>query len=288
MAVVATGFFDGVHPGHRLVISTLLAEAQRRGEEGLVVTFWPHPRTVLQKDARNFHILSTPEEKKELLMEAGAEFVKIIPFTRDFASLTAEQYLKFVMFEYDASCVILGYDTRLGSDQKGPEEIARMAAAMHLDAIIAPPFKGVAPEGENVSSTKVRRALEEGSVALASEMLGRPYKVHGVVVSGKQKGRTIGYPTANVRLYNPLKLIPGPGVYFSRVEVLGCEWYGMTNVAVDGSIETHILDFTEEIYGLDIKISFLDRIRDEHLFESLDALKVQLASDEQACRERFV
>lgn len=286
MAVIATGFFDGVHLGHRLVIDTLVAEAARRGEDAIVVTFWPHPRMVLQKDARDLRILSTPEEKRGRLLEAGAKDVMVIPFDRDFASLEADQYLKYLMLEYGASCVVLGYDTRFGSDQLETGRIAQKAFTAGIDAVVAPEFR--IADGLAVSSTRIRSALLSGDVCGAAEMLGYRYSFSGVVVGGRQLGRTIGFPTANTKLCNPLKLVPANGVYATEVEVCGERLRGMTNIGDDGRIETHIFDFDRQIYGLEIRVSFVARLRDEMRFGSLEELKSQLLIDQAACRNLLV
>ncbi len=302
MAVVATGFFDGVHPGHRLVIDTLLSEARARGEQSVVVTFWPHPRAVLQADADSLRYLTSRSERSALLRSLGVDRVETVAFSREFASGSTADYIGLLRRRFGCTCLVLGYDTRFGAEQAGPEEIAACARAMGIDAVIAPPF---CIDGAPVSSSRIRAALEDGDVALATRLLCRPYRLHGVVVSGRKIGRTIGFPTANMKLYEPLMLIPRPGVYATRV-MIGDDsqpWQapgssasackcgqsllkGMTNIGtrptVNGgylTIETHILDFDEMIYGLDITVEFHSRIRDEQKFSSLDALRAQLCSD---------
>ncbi|MCR5326602.1 MAG: bifunctional riboflavin kinase/FAD synthetase [Bacteroidales bacterium] len=285
MAVVATGFFDGVHPGHRLVIETLLSEARARGEQSLVVTFWPHPRAVLQSGADSLHYLTSRAERVEMLKALGVDGVETIPFTRGFAALSAEQYVRMLCRDFQCTALVLGYDTRFGAEQAGPEEIAALAAGMGLDAVITPP---VCVDGAPVSSTRIRAALEAGDVALASRLLGRPYRLHGVVVPGNRLGRTIGFPTANIKLYEPLMCIPRNGVYSTSVFVEKQTPYrGMTNIGVRPTvsdkeqltIETYIFDFDEMIYGLDLTVDFISRIRDERKFASLEDLRFQLTSD---------
>ena len=288
MAVVATGFFDGVHLGHRLVIDTLLSEACKRSEQSVIVTFWPHPRTVLQKDARELRLLSSRSEKMEMLRSLGVDRVEVLPFTREFASLPAERYIKEILPEYDCSCLVLGYDTRLGSDLMGPAEIS----AIHPDSVTVEAAHDT--DGTIISSTKIRQALDSGRLDIASRMLGYHYELSGVVVSGNQLGRTIGFPTANMQVYDPMKIIPARGVYLTEVQTLGHSYFGMTNIGVRPTvsdvrlpvIETNIFDFDEMIYGLDIKLRFISRIRDERKFDSLDALKSQLAADRAFCLSR--
>ncbi|MBR5076324.1 MAG: riboflavin biosynthesis protein RibF [Bacteroidales bacterium] len=282
MAVVATGFFDGVHLGHRRVVETLVFSARQRGEEAVVVTFAQHPRAVLQQDARNLRLLCSSEEKAALLRGLGVDRVETLSFDRAFARLTAGQYIRDILRDrLGATLLVLGYDNRLGSDRLTPDCIAPLAESLGLEVLIVPPVSGA---GKNVviSSTKIREALERGDVEAANAMLGYAYALRGVVVGGKQLGRTIGFPTANLRLYDPLKIIPARGVYLTEVEVLGRHHWGMTNVG--DIIETHIFDFDEDIYGLDLEIRFRRHLRPMREMESLDALKTQLAADEAACR----
>ena len=317
VAVVTTGFFDGVHLGHRHVLETVVSSARERGEEAIVVTFWPHPRTVLQQDARDFRLLSSVEEKKERLLDAGIDRVEVLPFTREFAALKADEYLRLLQERFGATLVVMGYDNRIGSDKLTAWEICGSPAVAsrplpaggwappsylaeggqrpgnHISPI---PVIAVDPchserSGESpISSTRIRKALEAGDVEMANGMLGYEYGLYGVVVSGNRLGRTIGFPTANMQLYEPLKLVPGNGVYAVAVEVMGRQYRGMCNIGlrptVDGkvrTIETHILDFDEDIYGLPLRLRFLRRIRDERKFPSLNALKEQLLQDKQLC-----
>lgn len=282
MAVVSTGFFDGVHLGHRQVLQTLVSSARERGEEAIVVTFAQHPRAVLQQDARTLRLLNSPQEKEALLRALGADRVVALPFDRAFARMTASEYIREVLVgRFGATALVLGYDNRLGSDKLGPDGVGALARSLGLDVIVVPPQTGPVA-GNFVSSTKIREALEQGRVEDAEGMLGYAYMLRGVVVGGKQLGRTIGFPTANLRLYDPLKLVPARGVYLTEVEVLDGHYWGMTNVG--DIIETHIFDFDEDIYGLDLEIRFRRHLREMRNFESLDALKAQLAADEEACR----
>lgn len=282
MAVVATGFFDGVHLGHRRVIRALVSSARERAEEAIVVTFATHPRAVLQQDARTLRLLSSPAEKAAMLKSLGVDRVEVLDFTRDFSRMKAEEYLRDIVRDrLGGTAVLLGYDNRLGSDQLSPEQLRPLAGRLGMDVVIVPPAR---LDGDIiVSSTKIRAALSEGRVGDAAAMLGYEYPVSGVVVSGKQLGRKIGFPTANMQLYEPLKLIPGRGVYLSEVETLGRRFYGMTNVG--DIIETNIFDFSEDIYGLDITVKFKKRLRDGKRLNSVEELKAQLTCDEALCRE---
>ena len=287
--VVATGFFDGVHVGHRLVIGQLVAAAAARGDESMVITFWPHPRNVLQKEARSLRLLTTLAQKKQMLHELGVDRVEVLSFTKDFSAMTMDEYLRHIMKEYGATAILLGYDNRIGCDAADSDQVARMAERLGLEVIrteMVPSEAGFA-----VSSTKIRERLEAGDIKEASKMLGYDYSMHGVVVSGNRLGRTIGFPTANMQLYEPLKLVPGNGVYFVKVNVLDRVFYGMCNIGLRPTvgagnartIETNIFGFDEDIYGLDIEVTFISRIREERKFGSLEELKHQLESDRDTC-----
>ena len=324
--IATTGFFDGVHLGHRLVIERLVSLARERGDESLVVTFWPHPRAVLQDGARELRLLNSLEEKKQLLRDLGVDRIEVLDFTRSFAALSAEQYLREILRDrFGVTTLLMGYDNRLGSDRLTADKLRPIADAISVELIElepfgmgehpqtvdkvdpsqsklwAPPsyvaegghrFADVHPSLTHISSTRIRKSLEEGKVEEAAEMLGYGYALRGVVVAGNRLGRTIGFPTANMKLYEPLKLVPGRGVYVVEVEVLGKMYRGMTNIGLrptvggtSTTIETHILDFDEDIYGLPLRITFLRRLRDEIHFPSLEALRSQLTLDRTACRE---
>ena len=290
--VIATGFFDGVHLGHRFVIDRLVRAARDRGDESMVVTFWPHPRNVLQDDARNLRLLTSLQEKTGILKSLGVDHVEVLPFTRSFSRLTTEEYFKeYVIGRFGGKAVLIGYDNRVGSDLLSPDQIEKVAVESGLDVIRTDSVS--VPGGIVVSSTKIREALSSGDVEAAAGMLGYDYSLFGVVVAGNRLGHTIGFPTANMRLYEPLKLLPGNGVYSVEVESLGRRFRGMCNIGTrptvnagkDTTVETNIFDFDEDIYGLDIKVTFLKKIRDERCFGSLEALKAQLELDRRTCQD---
>ena len=292
--VVATGFFDGVHVGHRHVIRQLVEAAAVRGDESTVITFWPHPRNVLQKGARDLRLLTTLQEKKDILRGLGVDHVEVLQFTKDFSAMTMREYLCMLMDRFGARTVLLGYDNRIGCDAAGADEVATVAAELGIEVIRTDMVPATA--GYAVSSTKIRERLEEGNVRAAADMLGYDYSLHGVVVAGNRLGRTIGFPTANMQLYEPLKLVPGNGVYFVKVETLGGNYYGMCNIGYRPTvgagnartIETHIFDFDEDIYGLDMKVTFVEKIRDEIRFDSMEALRRQLEKDRELWKQSSV
>jgi riboflavin kinase/FMN adenylyltransferase len=290
--VIATGFFDGVHLGHRHVLGQLVKEARDRGDESMVVTFWPHPRNVLQDDARNLRLLTSLPEKKEILLGLGVDRVEVLPFTRAFSRLTTEEYFReYIIGRFGGKAVLIGYDNRVGSDLLTPDEIETVAKRTGLEVIRTDSVS--IPGGIVVSSTKIREAISSGDVESAAAMLGYEYSLVGVVVAGNHLGRTIGFPTANMRLYEPLKLLPGNGVYSVEVESLGRRFRGMCNIGTrptvnagtDRTVETNIFGFDEDIYGLDLKVTFLRKIREERRFSSLDELKAQLERDRKVCLE---
>ena len=232
------------------------------------------------------------EQKKEILHSLGVDNVEVLEFTKDFSILTVEDYLrKIVIGRFGATALLLGYDNRIGCDAKSPDHVARVAEELGLEVIR--PDMVTTESGMAVSSTKIRERLAEGDVAAAAQMLGYRYSVHGVVVSGNRLGRTIGFPTANMQLYEPLKLVPANGVYFVTVRTLDRDFYGMCNIGYRPTvgqnnartIETHILDFDEDIYGLDIEVIFVKKIRDEIKFDSLEDLRQQLEKDRLECEK---
>ncbi len=308
MAVVATGFFDGVHLGHRAVVRQLVAAARERGTDSVIVTFSPHPRAVLQQDAPGLRLLTSFSEKRELLLSLGVDRVEVIRFNREFASLTAEQYIRdHLVGRFGCTAMVFGYDNRIGSDGADAGAVRGIASRLGVELI---PCAALG----DISSTKIRKALSEGDVEAASAMLGYGYFLNGAVVSGNRIGRTLGFPTANMRLYEPLKLIPANGVYLVRVElpesgddavpVDAIEdseprsqrhparvHYGMCNIGSrptvnpgsDITVETNIFDFDEDIYGLPLRITFLRRLRSEIRFSSKEALRDQLVRDRAEC-----
>ena len=288
--VIATGFFDGVHLGHRFVIEQLVKAARDRGDESMIVTFWPHPRNVLQDDARNLRLLTSLKEKEQLLRSIGVDRIEVLPFTKEFSRLTTREYLQeYVIGRFGGKAVLLGYDNRVGGDRLTTEQIRDVALGLGLEVIRT---ESVSAGGDTgISSTKIREAIARGDVESASWMLGYGYSLTGVVVAGNRLGRTIGFPTANIQLYEPLKLVPGNGVYSVEVETVGRKLRGMCNIGVrptvgsgnQRTIEVNIFDFDEDIYGLDLKVTFLRKIRDERKFDSLSDLRLQLVKDREDC-----
>ena len=288
MVVAATGFFDGVHTGHRKVLEQLCALAHSENKKSAVITFWPHPRSVLQQDAYALRLLTTLEEKKALIKGVGVNKVIVIPFTKEFSNLTTADFLKEYLAEkYEVSDLIIGYDHRLGHDTNlGQDEMIQMASLAGIKTVKVDEYL---IGGKVISSTKIRNLLGEGYIKEANDYLGYNYSISGVIVAGEKIGRKLGFPTANMQLYNPLKMVPGRGVYAVGVEVLGSSYTGICNIGIRPtvsndnkiSIETHILDFDEDIYGLDMTVRFLYKIREEQKFPSREDLVEQLERDRE-------
>jgi riboflavin kinase/FMN adenylyltransferase len=291
MVVAATGFFDGVHLGHAKVIELLCSTAKAEGKRSVVVTFWPHPRSILRQDAGKLRLLNSLEEKEERLKALGVDDVYVVDFTREFSKMTAEQFIRdFLIEKYGVSTLIVGYDHRLGCKKTGSDDIVRIAAKCGIEAVRV---GAISDSYNTISSTYIRNLIETGGIERANALLGYEYTLKGVVVPGCGKGRKIGFRTANMSLYDPLKLIPYNGVYAVRATVEGRTHNGVCNIGYrpttqDGrglTVETHLLDFDEDIYGLDLSVRFVEFIREEQRFESMEQLRGQLFKDADDARE---
>ncbi len=288
MVVAATGFFDGVHRGHRAVLDTVIGIAAKQGKIPAVVTFWPHPRAVLQQDAAKFRLLTTLEEKKRLLGNLGIGQVHVLPFDKEFAAQTTHQFFqKYLVGMFGVTTLVAGYDHRVGNDlDQTQQQMFEIAKSLGIEPVRVGEFENT-KDHVVISSTKIREALCGGDIPFATSMLGYRYGLEGAVVEGRKIGRTMGFPTANIKLYEPLKLLPANGVYAVWVEVQNKIYKGITNIGTrptvslgnEKSIETHILGFDEDIYGLPLKLEFVKRLRAEEKFGSLDELKTQLEID---------
>lgn len=290
MGQIATiGFFDGVHKGHRYLFKQLNEEAAARGLKPLIVTFEEHPRTVLQSDYIP-KLLSTKEERKALLSAYGEVVMLRFSTIRD---LTAEQFMIRLKEEYGVEVLLMGYDHRFGSDGlRNPEDYCRVGAKQGIEVLRMEEYQDGT---QHVSSTEIRTALEKGDVERAKELLGRPYALFGKVVHGKGLGRTIGFPTANIEPEEPNKIIPMAGVYEVKVKgerlkdegvnelanerVSGLGVRGMCNIDSQGVIEVHLLGYKGNLYGQNLIIQFMQFIRKERQFHSLDELQQQIKAD---------
>ena len=291
--VVTVGTFDGVHVGHSKIFERVSRLAGECKGESVVITFHPHPRLVIHSDSKNLKFINTLEKKYEMIEKNGIGHLVIIPFTAEFASMNAENFVKKILVEkIGVHELVVGYDHHFGKNRKGSfEELHTLAKDMgfRVEQIPVQDINEIA-----VSSTKIRNALKEGNIEVANELLGYEYSITGTVVGGRKIGRGIGFPTANIELQDEYKLITAIGVYACRVKWNKKMFLGMSNIGHrptvnngDLTIEVHIFDFDEEIYGETITIYFVDRIRDEEKFENLDALRQQLLQDQENVKERL-
>jgi riboflavin kinase / FMN adenylyltransferase len=288
-AVVTSGTFDGVHVGHQKILSRLLESARQSGGQSVVITYWPHPRLVLTpRHPHELRLLTTIEERIAGLAKFDLDYLLIIPFTKEFASLSPETYVqKILLHTLHTKKLVIGYDHHFGCNREGNFDFLQANAHRFGFTIEEIPRQDIDEVG--VSSTKIRQALETGEVEQANRFLGRPYSLTGTVVEGDKLGRTIGYPTANLQVEEPFKLIPANGVYAVRVQEEGKSYGGMLNIGfrptlggTSLSIEAHLFHFSGDLYGKLLEVAFVARLRDEQKFNGLEELKAQLARDKQA------
>ncbi len=285
--VVTVGTFDGVHIGHSKIFQKMTAIARASDGETVVITFHPHPRLVIHPDSKDLKFINTLERKYELIGENEIDHLVIIPFTPEFASTNADVFVKNILVDkIGVHELVVGYDHHFGKNREGSfEELLGLAEAYNfrVEQIPAQDIDNIA-----VSSTKIRNALKKGDIKAANKLLGYEYSITGTVVGGQKIGHKLGFPTANVDLLDVYKLITANGVYACRIMYKGKLCLGMGNIGYrpttnngDLTIEVHIFDFDEDIYGETITIFFVDRIRDEVKFRDLDALKNQLIKDKK-------
>jgi riboflavin kinase/FMN adenylyltransferase len=281
------GFFDGVHLGHRELVSKVVHSANLMGLESAALTFWPHPRLVLHKDPEKLRFLTTLNEKSKILAKLGIDYLIIQEFSRDFFNIEAEDFIKYLVNDFKVRHFVIGSDHRFGKGARGnPELLEKLSKELNFTFNTIPPLT---VNNIDISSTKIRHALNDGSLESANKMLGYPYLITGAVQNGNQIGRKLGFPTANIRPNDPLKLIPKAGVYAVMVHVNDSIYKGMLNigfrptveVSKKQTIEVNIFDFNEDIYTLGIEIAFISRLRDEKRFPSIEHLKEQLVIDKQ-------
>ena len=299
-AVITIGTFDGVHTGHIQIINQLRETTKAARGESVIITFHPHPRRVVSGQQNEIRMLNSLVEKIELLDKAGIDHLVIVPFTEAFSKLSAIEYIEdFLVKHFQPHTIIIGYDHHFGHNREGNYTLLEALKEKHGYHILE-----ITEKVQNniiISSTRIRQALLNGNICEANESLGYPYFVEGVVVSGKKLGRTIGYPTANIRLSDEEKLVPANGVYAVKASLVVREnggydlpvsqsplINGMLNIGVrptvDGTtrtIEVNLFDFDREIYGETIRVYFYKRLRGEIRFEGLEALKGQLAKDKE-------
>ena len=285
--VATIGIFDGVHSGHRFILDHLKNQAEAHGGETVVVTLWPHPRIVLNKELHNFKLLHTREEKILEMERYGIDHLVIVPFDSEIASLTACDFVQeYLVNRLGVEVLLVGYDNRFGKDRKGDPEGLEMCAEKNKYRIEKlPEFQS---EQGTVSSSKIRESILKGNLVSARKMLGYHYYLAGSIVEGNHIGRQMGFPTANIHPQDPYKLIPMNGVYAIRCELRGETFNGMLNIGfrptIDSAmavktIEAHLFGVTGDFYDEEVVIHFVKRVRDEMKFSGLDALKQQLHKD---------
>jgi riboflavin kinase/FMN adenylyltransferase len=288
---VTTGFFDGVHCGHVAVLSTLKRVASVGGLPSCVVTYDPHPRIALGKDS-GLRLLCSSEEKQRLLAAHGIDYMVVIPFTKTLADMQPDSFFEeYLVNALHVKALTVGFDHNMGKNALGDfAKITSLGNKFHVSVHHVPPYvQGTV----TVSSTKIRSALQDGNISAANRMLGYPYPVSGVVGKGMSIGRTIGYPTANIRPDFTLKMLPKDGAYAVRAQLDGKLYNGMLNIGTSNifghpealCIEVHIFDFSQDIYGRSITACLIDRLRDAKKIGSADELKMQLEKDEVNARK---
>lgn len=288
-SVVTIGTFDGVHLGHRKVLSRLKDIANERNGESVVFTLFPHPRLVLNPNEKNLRLLTTLEEKITLFEYIGIDHLVVFPFSKEFSELSYGDFVKSILVDkIKTSYLVVGHDHKFGKNREGGFEFLKECAKKYkfeiarLDALLV--------DDINVSSTKIRNAIESGDFENANKYLGYEFSLHGKIVPGKKLGRKIGFPTANIEASDVHKIIPGYGVYAVRIAVGNKIYDGMLNIgsrptfnknADNRSIEVNIFDFNEDIYDKEITLFFIDKIREERKFDGAESLADQLKKDKE-------
>ncbi|WP_430615599.1 bifunctional riboflavin kinase/FAD synthetase [Flavobacterium sp. JP2137] len=291
--IVTLGTFDGVHLGHQMIIRKLVAASSHLGGQSLVLTFFPHPRMVLKQDD-SIKLLNTMDEKIELLEHYGLDHLVIHTFDTEFAKLSAEEFVRDILVkQFNIGKIIIGYDHRFGQNRTADIndlKIFGLKYGFEVEEISAREIDSV-----SISSTKIRKALDIGDMAIANEYLGYDYFFSGTVVSGKKLGRTIGYPTANIQIAEAYKLVPKNGIYIVSSIIDGQRISGMMSIGVNPTfdnhphtIEVHFLDWEGDLYGRFLKIAIHERIRDEERFEAFELLVAKIRQDELLTRKYFL
>ncbi len=290
-AVVTVGTFDGLHPGHLKIMETMKSIASRFNGKTIVITFEPHPRSIVSKNF-DLKLLTSFNEKKKILEKTGIDQLILINFTEEFSQLTSDQFIKqYLVDKIGVVHMVVGHDHKFGKDRLGDEEKLRLLGRMYNFDVTAVPPENI--DGELISSTKIRNYLLEGRVDKANLLLGRNYTFSGLVVKGAQRGRVLGFPTANLKIDDPHKAIPKKGVYIVSCRCELENLFGIMNIGYRPTfenrnelvIEVHILNFNREIYGKELCIDFIHRLRDEKKFASTEELIHQIEEDKKKAVE---
>ena len=290
--VITIGTFDGVHIGHRKILNRLNEIKTDMNQKSIVFTFSPHPRKILFPEQTDLQILTTDNEKIQLIESLCIDVIVIFPFTIEFAQIEPLKFIKEILIEkMNMKKLVIGYDHRFGKDRRGDLSTFKTQADVFGYEVEEIPVQEI--NDLNVSSTRIRKALFEGDIKLANSNLGYNYSISGTVVKGKQLGRTIGYPTANLLIKDKDKLIPKIGVYFVEVVYNNSNYCGMMNIGTNPTtdndnllkLEVNIFNFDKDIYNEDLEIRFIERIRNEEKFNSIEELKNAIKSDEEKCKK---
>ncbi len=285
-SILTLGTFDGVHLGHLSILEKIISESKKEDLESVVLTFFPHPRMILQKDA-DIKLLNTIDEKAQLLEKIGIDHLIIHPFSQEFSRLSAEEFVKEILVEkLNIQKIIIGYDHRFGRNRTATiDDLIEFGKTYNFEV------EQISAEEINevtISSTKIRNALKDGDVLLANKFLGYNYSLNGNVIDGKKLGRTLGFPTANLKINEDYKLIPKDGVYIISSVINNETVFGMMNIGKnptflekDFSLEAHFFNLNKDLYNKNLTIYFIKRIRDEIKFESIEELKTQIEKDKE-------
>ena len=284
--IVTIGTFDGIHIGHQKILKNLIRTANNEGKKSVLLTFFPHPRMVLQKENKIL-LLNTIKEKSSLLEKMGLDYLIIHPFSREFSRLTALEFVRDILVnKLNTSRLIIGYDHHFGKNREGNIHQLKEYSLLYDFKVEEIPAQDI--DDVSVSSTKIRTALKDGNLKTANNYLGYHYMLNGTVVSGKKLGGTIGFPTANLEIKEPYKLVPKTGVYIIKTHINTVLYTGIMNIGFNPTvlgkhqtIEAHLFDFNEDLYGKEIMIEFIYFLREEHKFKSIEELVIQLNIDKE-------
>jgi riboflavin kinase / FMN adenylyltransferase len=288
-ATATIGTFDGVHLGHQKILGRLIEAARETGGESVVISFHPHPRMILQPEDKTLRLLQSIDEKIAALEALGIDKLLLIPFTLEFSNQDSQHFISEILVKVvGIHRIIIGYDHHFGKNRSGGLKELQAGSAEYGYEVEEIPAEQI--DNANVSSTKIRHALRDGDIATARRFLGYDYGLDGKVIHGQQLGRTLGYPTANIMPDDPLKLIPGEGVYLARLWLKGVAHYGMLNIGKKPTvgedfplgIEIHLFDFDNDIYGQSVRVEFLEWIRPDMKFGNLEELIAALHQDRTA------
>ena len=289
-SIVTIGTFDGVHIGHRKIITDMVAKGKKENLLTILLTFFPHPRMVLQKDS-NIKMIDTINEKKNIFKKLGVEVLIIQPFTKDFSRMSAIKFTRDILVNsLKVSKLMIGYDHRFGRNREATVQTLKGFGLDYNFKVDEIPAQDI--ESISVSSTKVRNAIRSGDFKLVNKFLNRPFNLSGKIIKGDELGRKIGYPTANLKIFEKYKLKPQNGVYLTRTKLNKQTYFGMMNIGIrptisakNNQIETHLFNFNGNLYGHEMTLEILEKIREEKKFESIEKLKIQLDIDKKHCQK---